>query len=465
MLRKYGQVFITLFICSDILLIFLVWAISYIAAGYLSSSRIVSVEDFSNQLRIFAIFIPVYLFSSQNFDFYAPRRFSNYYLEFIKVLKVISSVFAASFLLGYISGILQYNRIFILFFWFLSVSLIYIYHVLVEHVLKHFRTKGFNLRKILIVGSGDLAEKFTLKFLGHREFGLNVVGFVANKKQAAADILGIPVLGKYDELHKIVLQESPDIVFFVLPPNEERLMRILIEKIGNEPVDIKIAFDIDGVFLLKNSVSEIDGIPIITLREGHFIGFQGIIKRTLDFIFAAIIILLLTPLFVLIAISIKIFSPGSIFYIQERVSLDGKKFRLIKFRTMQESAEKNCGPVWTAVNDPRRTKVGVWLRRTGFDELPQFLNVLKGEMSIVGPRPERPEFLVEFRKLHPHYMFRHTVKAGITGLAQIHGLRGNTSLEKRLKYDLDYINYYSFWLDIKIMLMTIPAIFKGEGAH
>jgi len=132
---------------------------------------------------------------------------------------------------------------------------------------------------------------------------------------------------------------------------------------------------------------------------------------------------------------------------------------------MRENAEKGTGPVWTVVDDSRRTKVGLWLRRTGFDELPQFLNVLKGEMSIVGPRPERPEFLTEFKRLHPHYMFRHEVRAGITGLAQVYGFRGNTPLEDRLKYDLDYINDHSFWLDIKIMLMTIPAILKGKGAY
>jgi exopolysaccharide biosynthesis polyprenyl glycosylphosphotransferase len=234
--------------------------------------------------------------------------------------------------------------------------------------------------------------------------------------------------------------------------------------IDNEPVDIKIAFDMDGVLLLKSSVSEIDGIPVITLRESHFIGFQGIIKTTFDFILALIILIVIWPIFVLVAVCIKISSPGPVFYLQDRVSLDGRKFKLIKFRTMGEGAENDSGPVWAAANDPRRTKFGVCLRRIGLDELPQLLNVLKGEMSIVGPRPERPEFLAEFRRLHPYYMFRHAVKAGITGLAQVHGFRGNTSLEKRLEYDLDYINNYSFGLDIKIILMTVPAILKGRGA-
>ena len=152
------------------------------------------------------------------------------------------------------------------------------------------------------------------------------------------------------------------------------------------------------------------------------------------------------------------------FYYQERVSLNGQKFRLIKFRTMKNNAEEDTGPVWTVENDPRRTTFGVWLRKTGLDELPQFINVLKGEMSIVGPRPERPEFIEEFRKLHPHYMFRHAIKTGITGLAQVHGLRGNTSLEKRLQYDLDYLNKWSFWLDIKIIFKTVLVVFKGTGS-
>ena len=150
----------------------------------------------------------------------------------------------------------------------------------------------------------------------------------------------------------------------------------------------------------------------------------------------------------LAAILIKMSSPGPVFYFQERVSLNGVKFKLIKFRTMHINAEEHTGPVWTADNDPRRTTIGVWLRKTGLDELPQFFNVLKGDMSVVGPRPERPEFIAEFRKLHSHYMFRHAIKTGITGLAQIHGLRGNTSLEKRLQYDLEYLNNWSLGLDI-----------------
>jgi Undecaprenyl-phosphate glucose phosphotransferase len=463
MLKKYGQVLITLFICSDILLIIFIWTGLYVLAGQLSSSRIISVEDFLKQLKIFLILIPVYLFFAWKFNFYDPRRFSNYYSEFIKILKLFSFVIIVSFFWGYITRTLHHNRIFILIFWGVSVVLIFLYHILVEYILKSFRMKGFNLRKILIVGSGELAKKSALKFLEHREFGLNVVGFVTNKKRAVTNILDIPVLGTYEDLHKIISQELPDMVYFALQAKEERLMRLLIEEIDNEPVDIKVALDIDGLFLVKNSISEIDGIPVITLRESRLIGFQEIIKRIFDFIFALIIVILVTPFCALIAILIKISSLGPVFYFQERASLNGIKFRLIKFRTMKDNAEDLTGPVWTDEHDPRRTKVGVWLRKTGLDELPQFLNVLRGEMSIVGPRPERPEFIEEFRKLHPHYMVRHTVKTGITGLAQIHGLRGNTSLEKRLKYDLDYLNLWSLGLDIKIILMTVLEIFKGKG--
>ena len=212
---------------------------------------------------------------------------------------------------GYITRILHYNRSFILVFWGFSVTLIFLYHVLVEYVLKFFRIKGFNLRKILIVGSGELAKKSALKFLEHREFGLNVIGFVTHSKQSITHRSGLPVLGTYEQLRQIVLQEFPDIVYFALPAKEERLTRILIEKINNEPVDIKVALDIDELFLVKNSISEIDGIPIITLRESRMIGFQEILKRMFDIIFALIIILIATPFCVLIAILIKIFSDRS----------------------------------------------------------------------------------------------------------------------------------------------------------
>ena len=462
MLKKYGQVLIGLFLCSDILLISLIWICLYHLAGHISSNRTISSEDFLNQCRFFLVFIPVYLIFAQKFDFYAPRRFSNYYSEFVKILKLISFVIVVSFFFGYIFRILEHNRVFIVVFWATCIVFIFLYHLLVEYTLRLFRIKGFNLRKILIVGNGLLAQKSALKFLEHPEFGLKVVGFVSNKKETVDNSLKIPLLGEYTQLHEIIAKESVDIVYFAMPAKEERLIRVLIEKIDNEPVDIKVALDIDGFFLLNNTISEIDGIPIITLRESRLIGFQEIIKRIFDIIFSLIIIIIATPFSILFAILVRLSSPGPIFYFQERVSLNGVKFKIIKFRTMKNNAEANIGPVWTSDNDPRRTKIGTWLRKTGFDELPQFLNVLKGEMSIVGPRPERPEFIKEFRKLHPHYMFRHAVKTGITGLAQVNGLRGNTSLEKRLKYDLEYLNNWSLWLDIKIVLMTIIEVFKGR---
>lgn len=466
MLKKYGNAFISLFVCSDILVVFICWFFSFVLMEKIFPGRFILTSNLSFHIRIFIILILVFLYSTQKFDFYSPRRFSNYYFEFKKVLVLMSLVCFLFFSLVFFTGIFQYNHVFVLVFFGLSSGVIFIYHVLINFILKNFRTRGFNLRKVLIVGSGEMAKRVALKFLEHHEFGLDIVGFLSiNRGLAEENIFGIPVLGKYDELNKVILQKSVDIVFFALAPNEERLVRLLVGRINHEQVDIKIALDTTGIFLLKNSFSEVDGIPIVSLRENRSIGFQEVTKRILDFILALIAILLTAPVCILAGICIKLVSPGPVFYIQERVSLDGKKFKLIKFRTMHVNAEKYTGPVWTIKNDSRRTKLGVWLRRTGLDELPQFLNVLKGQMSIVGPRPERPEFLVEFRRLHPHYMFRHVVKTGITGLAQVNGLRGNTSLEMRLKYDLDYINNYSLWLDIKIIIMTIPAILKGKGAY
>jgi exopolysaccharide biosynthesis polyprenyl glycosylphosphotransferase len=465
MLKKYGNTFISLFVCSDILLIFIIWFFLYMPRGDFFSGNFIWENDFLLHIRIFAVFIPLFLYATQKFDFYSPRRFSNYYSE---LKKVLASTFFSCFLffsLILFLGIFRYSLVFVLVFFTLCSGLVFTYHVLVNFILKNFRARGFNQRKILIVGCGEMAKQVASKFIVHHEFGLEIVGFLCNDTgQVGENIMGIPVLGKYEELNSIVGQKFVDIVFFALAPSEERLVRFLIGKINLEPVDIKIALDTNGVFLLKNGFSEIDGIPVVSLRENHLFGFYEIAKRIFDFILASITILLAAPIFILVGICIKITSPGSLFYIQERVSLDGKKFKLIKFRTMQVNAEKYTGPVWTSQDDPRRTKVGVWLRRTGLDELPQLLNVLKGEMSIVGPRPERPEFIAEFRKLYPHYMLRHAVKTGITGWAQVHGLRGNTPLKVRLEYDFYYINNFSFWLDMEIILMTIPAIFKGRGA-
>jgi exopolysaccharide biosynthesis polyprenyl glycosylphosphotransferase len=202
-------------------------------------------------------------------------------------------------------------------------------------------------------------------------------------------------------------------------------------------------------------VEEFEGLPIIGLRGTPMVGWNRVLKRAVDIAGSALGLLVLSPLLLLLALAVKLTSPGPVLYRQKRMGLDGRVFHMLKYRSMRMDAEKECGPVWACPDDPRRTKLGSFMRRTSLDELPQLINVLRGEMSLVGPRPERPEFIAEFKTNVPHYMMRHMMKAGITGWAQINGWRGNTSLEKRIEHDLYYIKNWSLGLDFRIMALTL----------
>jgi exopolysaccharide biosynthesis polyprenyl glycosylphosphotransferase len=212
-------------------------------------------------------------------------------------------------------------------------------------------------------------------------------------------------------------------------------------------------------------VEEFEGLPIVTLSGSPMYGWNKVVKRALDLCIGVPLLLLCVPLFGLLALLVKCTSRGPVFYVQERMGFDGRVFGIIKFRTMQADAEDHTGAVWTQAHDPRRTRVGVWLRCTSLDELPQLWNVVKGEMSLVGPRPERPVFVEEFRKNIPRYMLRHRVKAGMTGWAQVQGWRGNTSLERRLEHDLYYIQHWSLVLDLKILWLTLWRGFVHKNAY
>jgi exopolysaccharide biosynthesis polyprenyl glycosylphosphotransferase len=237
----------------------------------------------------------------------------------------------------------------------------------------------------------------------------------------------------------------------------------LVQHLSNECVDIKVVPDIVQYATIKASLEDLDGIPIINLNEVPLQGWNSMTKRLMDVAASGLLLVALTlvPVFPFIALLIKLYGgPGPVFLRQERMTLDGKTFQIFKFRTMVEGAEKDTGPIFATSDDPRRTSVGVWLRRFNLDELPQLINVLLGDMSLVGPRPERPPFVAQFRQRIPEYMRRHRVKSGITGWAQVNGWRGNTSIEKRIEHDIYYIENWSLLLDVKILILTL---FRGFG--
>jgi Undecaprenyl-phosphate glucose phosphotransferase len=261
-------------------------------------------------------------------------------------------------------------------------------------------------------------------------------------------------------------RQQVDIVFIALPHADASRLTAVLSGIGDDPIAIHLVPDVFSLVPARGGVEEFEMIPFIHLRESQLYGWNRVLKRAFDLVFGALALAVAAPMMLAIAVALKLTSPGPVLYHQERMGVDGRRFRMLKFRTMRVNAEAETGPVWARPDDPRRTALGSFLRRTSLDELPQLFNVLRGEMSLVGPRPERPSFVEEFRRRVPGYMLRHKVKAGITGWAQINGWRGNTSIERRIECDLYYIERWSLGFDLKILLQTFWYGFRiNRNAH
>lgn len=348
----------------------------------------------------------------------------------------------------------------------LNVALTYASRELVRDLLERRWRAGIGLKRILIAGSGELGRLVADKILEHRELGYQIVGFVDDR--ASGDHLGyrgLPLLGTIEEAADISSREAVDHLYVALPPEQHVQMLQLIESTSREFVDVKVVPDLLQVIALRARLEDLDGVPVININDVPLQGFNTIVKRGIDIAISAVALVVLAIPFWLIAALVKATSQGPVFYEQERMGLDGKPFMIYKFRSMYTGAEADTGPVFASEQDPRRTPVGKLLRRSNIDELPQLWNVLKGDMSIVGPRPERPLFVAQFKDKIPSYMLRHKVKAGITGWAQVNGWRGNTSIEKRIEYDLYYIENWSVRLDLKIMWLTLLRGFFHKHAY
>jgi Undecaprenyl-phosphate glucose phosphotransferase len=313
------------------------------------------------------------------------------------------------------------------------------------------------------------------RLMHHRTLGYKIVGAVddaANGHTPPSHIEGAPVLGDLAQLNEIIRRYKVDEVIMALRGASDAELRALIENMQDETVSIKVYPDAFQLMTEREvSVGELSGLPLLSVKDVALRGWNRRVKRAFDIVFSAIVLILTAPLMLLVALAVKLTSPGPVFFIQDRVGLDGKPFPLVKFRTMRVEGdtgglpEQAGEPGWTVANDPRRTPIGTFLRRFSLDELPQFYNVLIGEMSVVGPRPEQIPYVREFYEQDPDYIRRHREKAGITGWAQVNGLRGDTSIKERLRADLYYVENWSLLFDLKIIARTVLAMFKGKNAY
>ena len=359
----------------------------------------------------------------------------------------------------------DYPRWVLVFSFVLSVFLMWVSRMLLNTLASALRSVGINQERLLIVGAGEPGRIIYDRIARWPGLGYCVVGFLEDDPTLIPPG-GLPSLGPSSALPQVVQEYRIDEVVFAAPNLSHKEVLHLIDNCGKQKINVKVFPDVFQIMSSEVDVTELGGLPLVRVRDISLRGWNLTIKRALDLVISGAALVVISPILMLAALVIKLTSPdGPVLFTQTRVGLDGKPFDLIKFRSMRPDAETKTGPVWAKPDDQRTTTLGRFMRRYSFDELPQLINVLQGEMSLVGPRPERPYFVEQFSQVIPRYAERHKEKAGMTGWAQVNGLRGNTSIEERTKYDIYYVENWSPLFDIKILLRTVFTVFKGGNAY
>ncbi len=462
MLKAHARLFRQVTLAADVVVIAACWLLAYWLRFYADIVPHSDIPPFSDYVLQLVPILVVWSFAFKGFDLYRPQRLGSRLSEWWDITK--ASSLAALVLVAVMSLVFRgydYSRLVIAIFWAFSIVGATMSRVVFREALRVARRRGYNLRYAVVVGGGEAANEVFRLLDRRHDVGVRVLGRLGDKREdGERRWLGAP-----EDIRAVLDAHQVDIVIIALPHADYPRLGAILDGIGDDPVAIHLVPDVFSLSSLRSGIEEFEGLPIIHLRESPLYGWNRLLKRAFDIVVGAAALIALSPVMMAIAIAIKLTSRGPVLYRQQRMGLDGRQFSMLKFRSMVLDAEAQTGPRWAVPDDPRRTGFGAFLRRVSLDELPQLFNVLRGEMSLVGPRPERPSFVEEFRRRVPRYMLRHKVKAGITGWAQINGWRGNTSIEKRIEYDLYYIERWSLGFDIKILLQTLWLGFHHRNAY
>ncbi|MCK5450492.1 MAG: undecaprenyl-phosphate glucose phosphotransferase [Candidatus Omnitrophica bacterium] len=414
------------------------------------------VPHVSRYFQVLPVLTVILIFLMRSDKLYSVRSRLSIVDEFFMIVKSVT-VGILLFMAGtFLYREYSFSRGMLSVTWFVLIFFISGWRYLVNRARFALRKKDRNL---LIIGDGQIVGNLIKHIAVDSHWDYNVKGVLRINSDVLGAVDSVPVLGRTDELCNVIKRHDIDEV--ILTDVEIPRTKIMEIILGCEKHMVEFRLTADLLVMVTSQVDmrTIDGVPLLGLKESPLAeGYNRFVKRAMDIVLSIIGVIVLSPVFIIIGILVKINSPGPIFYFQKRIGEDGNRFAMIKFRTMINNAEKGTGPVWTQADDPRRTKIGTFLRKTNLDELPQIINVLKGEMSLVGPRPERPHFVGKFKEDIPRYMARHRIKSGMTGWAQVNGLRGDTSIEERTKYDLYYIENWSLVFDLKILSMSLFAL-------
>ena len=464
MLKAHSKLLEHIMLAGDLVVVAACWLLAYVVRFYVVGPPLRSeIPPLYPYLLMLLPILVVWGVSFRAFDLYRPRRIASHLSEAADLAKASSlGALVLVAVMTFLFREYEYSRVVIVYFWLLSIAAVWLARATFREALRFARRRGYNLRYAVVVGDGELAATVVSRLAARTDVGIEVLGVVGDDKEGMG---GARWLGGYSDLRAVLDAHVVDHVILALVHEDYGRLGGLLEAVGDEPVTIHVVPDLFRFASLRGGVEEFEGMPFIHLRDSPLHGWSQVTKRVFDLVFSGALLIGLAPVLLLLALGVKLTSRGPVLYRQERMGLDGQRFRMLKLRTMRVDAEVGTGPIWATEDDPRRVPYGVLLRRLSLDELPQFVNVLRGEMSVVGPRPERPFFVEQFRRTVPGYMLRHKVKSGVTGWAQVNGLRGNTSLEKRIQYDLEYIERWSLWLDVKIIVLTVVRIVFERNAY
>ncbi|MCD4830490.1 MAG: undecaprenyl-phosphate glucose phosphotransferase [Anaerohalosphaeraceae bacterium] len=467
MLRRYAT-FVSFFrVVFDAFIVVCVWVLSYHVRynlGIFSAAK--GVSGFDKHLILTFPVVLICLLCYFFTGLYKPKRTQNILFHLVEIFK--ASVFSWLFLLTflYYAQDEPYSRKLL----FLMAIMLFI-GLLLSHffslaVMRFLRSRGYNLRYYAVIGTGLRSQQLVGDIEGMKMIGLRCAFFIDDLHGSAdRELMGFPVFGPIEKLPELVKAKSIDEVYLTLGGAEAQKAYPVLKAVQSLGVTVRIIPDWGDLASISDArITSIGSQVLFSAGDSPLDGFNMILKDVFDSVVALLLLVVFAIPMVIIAILIKRTSKGAVFYKQKRIGFGRQEFEIIKFRTMLPEAESDGIPKLASGNDSRRTAVGIWLRRFSLDELPQFMNVLKGQMSLVGPRPERPFFIKQFSTEYQDYMFRHKVKAGMTGWAQVNGLRGDTSLKKRLLYDMYYVRNWSFMLDILILLRTPWHVLKGKNA-
>lgn len=477
MVKQQSRFWTGIYLAGDLLATFSAFALAYFVrfeSGWFEVTK--GVNPFSQYLLLLLLIIPLWPPLFYVHGLYSLKRIRSRTDELFSIVWAVAmgtaaTLFVALYARVYylygppeVSGRYEFSQLVLGLFVVFDISLLTVSRTAIRREREARWRRGEGLRSILIAGAGQLGRTVADRLIDHQEMGYRVTGFLDDKLRGEfTGHRGIPILGGIDDVGTIVGNATVDSLYIALPLDAHKKIRNLVAFANREALDVKVAWDYLTDAALHAGVEDLDGMPIINLSQPPIRGWNWFVKRCMDMAVSASLLVLFAIPFAVIAVLIKLTSKGPVFYTQERAGLDNKPFAIYKFRSMYDDAEKETGPVWSVSDDPRRTSLGQVLRRFSIDELPQLFNVFKGDMSLVGPRPERPNFVQEFKSRIPKYMLRHKVKAGMTGWAQVNGWRGNTSIEKRIEHDLYYIQNWSLTLDLQILWRTWRAVLQKHA--